>query len=102
MEDIENVLDGNLCRCTGYRPILDAFKSFANNVEGVSDIEDVQTCIQRSRAVGKMASNAGDWFMPTSLADLITVLDQLPPGSSYRLVHGNTGRGKSTQYFIDT
>lgn len=28
MEDIEHGMDGNLCRCTGYRPILDAAKSF--------------------------------------------------------------------------
>ncbi len=29
MHDIEECFDGNLCRCTGYRPILDAAKSFA-------------------------------------------------------------------------
>ncbi|CAE1322991.1 XDH [Acanthosepion pharaonis] len=29
MEDIENAFQGNLCRCTGYRPILEGFSTFA-------------------------------------------------------------------------
>ena len=45
MKEIEHVLDGNLCRCTGYRPIHDAFKSFASDaseslLKTVTDIED--------------------------------------------------------------
>eukprot|EP01040_Poterioochromonas_malhamensis_P017479 gene17479-20102_t len=32
--EIEESMDGNLCRCTGYRPILDAARSLSNNKGG--------------------------------------------------------------------
>ncbi|KAJ1288886.1 hypothetical protein BS78_02G122500 [Paspalum vaginatum] len=35
--EAEKAFSGNLCRCTGYRPILDACKSFASDV----DLEDL-------------------------------------------------------------
>ncbi|XP_073484392.1 xanthine dehydrogenase/oxidase isoform X1 [Aquarana catesbeiana] len=31
MEEIEDAFQGNLCRCTGYRPILQGFKTFAKD-----------------------------------------------------------------------
>uniref|UniRef100_A0A3Q3WWD0 Uncharacterized protein n=1 Tax=Mola mola TaxID=94237 RepID=A0A3Q3WWD0_MOLML len=31
MEDIREALGGNLCRCTGYRPIIDGFKTFCES-----------------------------------------------------------------------
>lgn len=31
-EDVEEAFDGNLCRCTGYRPLLDAAQSFSKPV----------------------------------------------------------------------
>ncbi|KAI1884898.1 hypothetical protein AGOR_G00214620 [Albula goreensis] len=33
MEDIREALGGNLCRCTGYRPIVDGFKTFCGASE---------------------------------------------------------------------
>ncbi|KAJ9082725.1 hypothetical protein DSO57_1001796 [Entomophthora muscae] len=31
IQDIEDSFEGNLCRCTGYRPILESFKTFAKD-----------------------------------------------------------------------
>ena len=28
VEDVVKAIDGNLCRCTGYRPIVEAFSTF--------------------------------------------------------------------------
>ena len=52
MQEIEDVLDGNLCRCTGYRPIFDAFKSMAsdatpdltNRIPDIEDMDKVKKC----------------------------------------------------------
>lgn len=46
MKEIENSFASNICRCTGYRPIADAFKTFSNNTDEdllnkLTDIEDL-------------------------------------------------------------
>ncbi|TRY76734.1 hypothetical protein TCAL_11871 [Tigriopus californicus] len=116
-KDIEGVIDGNICRCTGYRPIFDAFKSFASDappelLRKVNDIEDLvstdgffpcpktkQPCQGRchpndSRIIQFIQSKEGnEWIKPNNLEDLLALLDDLAPNSSYRLVAGNTGTG---------
>jgi hypothetical protein len=39
VHDIEEALAGNLCRCTGYRPILDAFRTFTDDCSSSSNGE---------------------------------------------------------------
>lgn len=57
-EEVEEAFDGNLCRCTGYRPILDAFRSFASEGRPVKDIEDLVCCKSKDlRAIGRLTND---------------------------------------------
>ena len=60
-QDIEDLIDGNICRCTGYRPILDAFKSFADDkgsdlqikLNGMSEAAQKTCPITQQKCVGR-------------------------------------------------
>lgn len=59
--EIEEAFDGNLCRCTGYRPILDAAQTFSNEKACMKSTANGGggCCMQNGNASGccKMASN---------------------------------------------
>ncbi|XP_075982387.1 uncharacterized protein LOC142980699 [Anticarsia gemmatalis] len=68
--EIENSLGSNLCRCTGYRPILEAFKSLAvdpnsNILRKIKDIEDIseQICPKSGKKCGGTCEASADWCL---------------------------------------
>ncbi|XP_033860545.1 aldehyde oxidase 5 isoform X1 [Acipenser ruthenus] len=44
IEDIREALTGNLCRCTGYRPIIDGFKTFCGASKCCQNGNDTKNC----------------------------------------------------------
>ncbi|CAG0880344.1 unnamed protein product [Cyprideis torosa] len=111
MAEVEDNFGGNICRCTGYRPIMDAMKGFAKDApESLKcnvDIEDLcLTCPHRSegangapngtssmmKSLSILTCEGAEWKRPTSLKELRTILNQATQ-IPYRLVAGNTGTG---------
>ncbi|CAL8110869.1 unnamed protein product [Orchesella dallaii] len=115
--NVEYSLDGNICRCTGYRPIIDAFKSLSSTVsEQLSrkcqDIEECYKCpllplntsetkdksfeiLTTSRNLYLRDSTSGEeWIKVTSFPAVFDILQSLSyVQKRYRLVAGNTGMG---------
>ncbi|XP_055707343.1 uncharacterized protein LOC129804238 isoform X2 [Phlebotomus papatasi] len=108
MEEVENSFGGNICRCTGYRPILDAYKSLAVDADpalkqACGDIEDLpkvcpktgESCLGKCHKAQALHLTLGDgkeWHKVYTIADILKVLDTV--GSRpYMLVAGNTAHG---------
>lgn len=105
-EEVEDSFGGNICRCTGYRPILDAFKSFATNSKQnletlCDDIEDLslkkcpksgKICAGRCSSFHVQAAENALWYKAYTLAQVLQILDSIG-SQKYRLVAGNTAHG---------
>ncbi|XP_055537410.1 uncharacterized protein LOC129725501 [Wyeomyia smithii] len=123
MEQVENSFGGNLCRCTGYRPILDAFKSLSIDADSklllaCQEIEELpkichntgKSC-QGSCEIKKIADlhmifeDEREWHKVYNLDDTLALLNDIGQ-KHYMLVAGNTSHGvyrrePSIEMFID-
>lgn len=116
VSEAEKSIAGNLCRCTGYRPIVDACKSFAADV----DLEDLginsfwrkgdknEVKVSRlppynqkihaensggeCRPIRLLNSQRNSWYSPDSVEELRKLLMVGNSGST-KLVVGNTANG---------
>ncbi|XP_013165309.1 PREDICTED: xanthine dehydrogenase/oxidase-like [Papilio xuthus] len=107
---IEDSFGSNTCRCTGYRPILDAFKSFACDAHeaNLTDIEDLKTCSDKDKCeldnnwclLHKENINKNKriplkddriWYRVKEIRDVFEIFST-EGTNSYMLVNGNTGR----------
>ena len=89
-EDIRDAISGNLCRCTGYRPILDAAR-LANktNSRALPSDSKALAAIQR-KAMLSYEVEGGKFFSPRTIDDLSFVLSVYPQAT---LLAGGTDVG---------
>lgn len=119
MLELEQSFGSNVCRCTGYRPILEAFKKFASdssNPVELPDIEDLKICDKTGETCSKTKCEEADWclvnkdevfnelkciylkdnkvwYRVETLSDIFVIWAERGV-QSYMLVAGNTGKGK--------
>nr|AMR99692.1 abscisic-aldehyde oxidase [Scrippsiella trochoidea] len=82
-KDLEHSINGNLCRCTGYRPIVECAKSFAadTSVKNQLDPSVVVGPYDKSAADPNLVFPPADvplegsrWLRPSSLSELLEVM----------------------------
>lgn len=92
--ELENHIDGNICRCTGYRPILASFKKLL--AEGWRPACPGVCASAAAPLDPKHFAGTGgtQWSEPLTLADMCAAVSAAKASQTpYRIVAGNTGHG---------
>ncbi|XP_048451057.1 xanthine dehydrogenase-like [Rhincodon typus] len=111
VQEVEDIFDGNICRCTGYRPILDAMKSFAKDSDAslqgsLIDIEDLMICPMTNQRCDQNSSTGPaegsdillysncrmKWYQPRTLEQLYDILQENPKEPA-KFINGDTAKG---------
>ncbi|MDR3426888.1 xanthine dehydrogenase small subunit [Silvimonas sp.] len=91
-EEVADAISGNLCRCTGYRPILDAAKAAYAAPRKVLDAVPVLAALSKLALLPPLRyqSHGHHFFAPRRLSELVAIRSEYPDA---RLLAGSTDVG---------
>lgn len=109
-KDIESCYDGNLCRCTGYRPLIDAAKNVlqyeVETKDGGCEVNGTaapahSTCRYEEKVSKTIVGSSGKfpddvvWQKPVSLKELLDIKAAMP---GCKVIGGNTEVGIEVRF----